>query len=84
MVRKIKLTIIESSCRSGYHKIGQEYIIEDSICPPICMELWHYAYPYVWTLLNGGDLDSNEEKSKSFVVKCPDGERVHMKGEVIE
>ena len=44
---KVKLTITESRCRSGFHKKGQEFIIDETICPSICMELWHYAYPYV-------------------------------------
>ena len=48
------------------------------------MELWHYAYPYVWTLLNGGKLDNGDTKSKSFNIICPDEGRVHLHGEVIE
>ena len=48
------------------------------------MGLWHYAYPYVWTLLNGGELDDGDTKSKSFDIICPDEGRVHLHGEVIE
>ena len=81
---KVKLTITESICRSGFQKKGQEYIIDETICPPICMELWHYAYPYVWTLLNGGELDNGDTKSKPFNIICPDEGRVHLHGEVIE
>ena len=84
MGRKVKLTITESRCRSGFHKKGQEFIIDETICPSICMELWHYAYPYVWTLLNGGELDDGDTKSKSFDIICPDEGRVHLHGEVIE
>jgi uncharacterized repeat protein (TIGR04076 family) len=81
---KIKLTITESKCRSGFHKKGQEFIVDETICPPICMELWHYAYPYVWALLNGGELDNEDTKSKTFDIICPDEGRVHLHGEVIE
>lgn len=81
---KVKITITESKCRSGYHRKGQTFIIEDTICPPICMELWHYAYPYIWVLLNGGTLDDGDTKSKSFDVICPDEGRVQLHGEVIE
>ena len=84
MSRKVKITITNSNCRSGFHKEGEEYIIDETICPPICMELWHYAYPYVWTLLNGGILDDGDIKSKSFDIICPDEGRVHLHGEVIE
>ena len=81
---KVKLTITESKCRGGFHRKGQEFIIsEDTPCPPICMELWNYAYPYVWALINGASLDSGLEKSKSFDVICPDEGRVHLHGEVI-
>ena len=50
MGRKIKLTITESRCRSGFHKKGDEFIIDEdrTICPPICVELWNYAYPYIY------------------------------------
>ena len=81
---KVKLTITESRCRSGFHKKCQEFIIDETICPSICMELWHYAYPYVWTLLNGGELDNGDTKSKSFNIIRPDEGRVHLHGEVIE
>lgn len=86
MSRKIKLAIKNSSCRSGFHVVGDEYIINEdcTVCPPICMELWHYAYPYVWTLLNGGILDDGDIKSKSFDIICPDEGRVLLHGEVIE
>lgn len=30
---KVKLTIAESKCRSGYFKAGGEFIVED-LCPP--------------------------------------------------
>lgn len=35
---KVKLTITESNCRSGYFKSGDEFIVED-LCPPLCPEL---------------------------------------------
>lgn len=56
---KVKITVTHSNCRSGFHTKGQEFIIdeEETICPPMCMELWHYAYPYVWALLNGASDD---------------------------
>ena len=87
MGRKVKLTITESVCRSGFHRKGQEFIIDEdkTICPPICMELWHYAYPYVWALLNGATSDNAEGgKSKSNNVICPDEGRVKLHIEVIE
>ena len=80
---KVKLTIIESNCRSGYCHKGDEFIVED-LCPPICHELWHYIYPYVSVLLNGGDLDHGDVRAKVFEAKCPDGGRVHIRGEVVE
>ena len=85
MGRKVKLTITESRCRSGFHRKGEEYIINDTICPPICVELWNYAYPYIWALLNGAESDSADgTKKKSNNVICPDEGRVHLHIEVIE
>lgn len=76
---KVKLTIVESRCRSGFHEKGQEFIIDETVCPPICMELWHYAYPYVWALLNGAtDDNADGGRSTSTNIICPDQGRVHM------
>lgn len=87
MGRKVKITVTESRCRSGFHRKGQEFIIDEdeTICPPICMEVWHYAYPYVWNLLNGGETDDGfNGKKKSNDVICPDEGRVHLHIEVME
>ena len=80
---KLRLTITESRCRSGYFKKGQEFIVED-LCPPLCHELWNGIYPYVFALLNGADLDYGEGKARMFDAKCPDEGRVSIHGEVVE
>lgn len=79
---KVKLTILESKCRSGYHKAGDTYLVED-LCPPICHELWQCIYPSVYTLQNNGDLDYGAQRAKRFEMRCPDGGRVLIAGEVI-
>ena len=49
------------------------------------MELWNYAYPYIWALLNGAESDSTDgTKKKSNNITCPDEGRVHLHIEVIE
>ena len=78
----VKLTIIESKCRSGYHKKGDVFIV-NNLCPPICHELWQCIYPNVYTLLNGGLLDYGDRKAKIFDFKCPDQARVLIKGELV-
>ena len=80
---KVKITITESKCRSGYFKTGQEYIVED-LCPPLCHELWNRVYPYVFALLNGADLDYGDSRAKMFDVQCPDEGRVCIHGELME
>ena len=79
---KIRLTVTESACRSGYLKTGDVFIVED-ICPPICAELWHASYPYVFALRSGGTLDCGDAQSQSFDIACPDGGRVRLHGELI-
>lgn len=79
---KVKLTITKSKCRSGYHKTGDVFIVED-ICPPLCHELWNTIYPSVYTLLNDGTLDYGKTREKCFDAKCPDGGRVCVHGEVL-
>lgn len=80
---KVKLTVIESSCRCNYLKKGDSFIVED-LCPPICHEFWNQMYPYVYVLLNGGSLDYNDKRSKEFDCICSDQGRVTIHGEVIE
>lgn len=79
---KVKLTIIESNCRCGYHKKGDSYIVGD-ICPPLCHELWNSIYPNVYVLLNDGSLDYGDTRAKKFEVKCPDNGKVIIMGETI-
>ena len=80
---KIKLTVLESRCRGGYCKKGDEFLVED-LCPPLCHELWNVMYPYVFALQNGAELDHGDRRAKAFDVQCPDGGRVRVHGEVID
>lgn len=80
---KIKITVVESKCRSGYHKKGDSFIIED-LCPPLCHELWNCAYPSVYALQNGAILDYGNGKASAFDVKCPDGGRVTIHGKLLD
>ncbi|MCR4622510.1 MAG: TIGR04076 family protein [Clostridiales bacterium] len=79
---KVKLTVTHSECRSAYHKQGDCFVVED-LCPPICHELWNVIYPYVFALQNGGDLDCGDKKARTFFVRCPDGGRVAVRGELL-
>ena len=79
----VRLTVTHSECRCGYCKKGDEFIIED-VCPPLCMELWHAVYPYVFALRNGALLDCGDARTACFDAQCPDGGRVRVHGEAIE
>ena len=80
---KVKLTVTESRCRSGYFQKGDTFIVED-LCPPLCHELWNTIYPYVFALQNGAHLDCGDTRGRRFDAKCPDGGRVIIHGEVVE
>ena len=80
---KIKITIIESRCRGGYCKTNDVFIVED-LCPPLCHELWHSMYPFVYALQNGANLDYSNKKRPMFDMKCPDEGRVVIHAERIE
>ncbi len=81
-MRKVRLTITESRCRSGYFKAGDAFIVGD-LCPPLCHELWNRIYPYVFALQNGADLDFGETRACEFIAECPDGGRVRIHGEIL-
>lgn len=80
---KVKITVTDSKCRSGYCKKGDEFIVED-LCPPICHELWNSVYPMVYALQNGAELDYGNKRAKCFDAKCPDEGRVCVHGEALE
>lgn len=79
---RIKKTVVESKCRSGYHK--KVIVIIEDLCPPFCHELWNCAYPLVYALQNGAILDYGNGKASAFDVKCPDGGRVTIHGILID
>ena len=79
---RVKLTVLESRCRDALCAAGDEFVV-DNVCPPICMELWHAAYPYAFALMNGGSLDSGDTRTRAFTVRCPDEGRVVLRGEII-
>ena len=58
-MKKLLLTVTQSSCRGRYHKTGEKFVVED-LYPPLCHELWNTIYPMVYALQNGGDLDRDE------------------------
>ena len=80
---KVKLTIVESNCRSRYHKEGDTFVVDD-LCPPLCHELWNTIYPMVYALRNGAELDHGNIRAKAFDAKCPDGGKVSIHGEIID
>lgn len=82
-MKTVRLTVLESACRSGYHRKGDCFWVDD-LCPPLCHELWHAAYPMIYTLQNGGSLDLDNKRGTSFTVSCPDGGRVTLYGEAID
>lgn len=82
-MEKVKITVLESRCRGGYCKKGDEYIVED-LCPPLCHELWNSIYPLVYALQNGATLDYGNSRSREFEMRCPDGGRVCVHGEIVQ
>ena len=85
MGRSVKITVTESACRSGFHTKGQTFTVDadQTVCPPVCMELWHAVYPYVFALRNGAALDYGDERAMCFDAQCPDGGRVRVHGEAV-
>ena len=83
MMNKVKITVTESKCRSGYCKKGDVFYVED-LCPPMCHELWNVIYPYIYALQNGAELDYGDIRSKQFSAQCPDGGRVCVHGEIVD
>lgn len=82
-MRKVKLTILESRCRGGYHKARDTFLVDD-LCPPLCHELWSSIYPMIYALRCGGELDCGTGKSRSFEAACPDRGRVLIRGEIAD
>lgn len=82
-MKKVKITVTESRCRSGYCSRGEVFLVED-LCPPLCHELWNTIYPMVYALRNGAELDYGSCRAACFDAKCPDEGRVRVHGEAID
>lgn len=80
---KVLLKVTESSCRCGYLKKGDTYVVDD-LCPPICHELWNIIYPSVYALKNGATLDYGDVRARCFDACCPDEGRVRIHGEAFD
>ena len=46
---QVILTVTQANCRCGYHRQGERFVVGE-LCPPLCHELWHCAYPLVYAL----------------------------------
>lgn len=82
MLRKVLVTVENSECRSGIHKTGERFIV-DEVCPPMCHELWNNIYPMLYALGNGAKLESGSDREESFTAVCPDGGRVKVRAELL-
>jgi len=72
---KVKIIIKQTKCRCNYFKEGEVFMIDDK-CAPICHELWHAMYPFIYVLLNNGLLDYGDQKTTKSTIRCPDNGRV--------
>ena len=80
MKHSVRITVLESRCRSGLHHTGEEFIVDDA-CPPVCHELWNNIYPMLYAIGNGAELESGDGYATEFTASCPDGGRVKVKCE---
>lgn len=79
---RIKITVVESKCRSGYHK--KVIVLSQKI----------YAHLFVMNcgivlirrsmLYRTGNFNYGNGKASAFDVKCPDGGRVTIHGILID
>ncbi len=83
MRKKVKITILESRCRLGTCKKGDEYVFWD-VCPPVCAKLWGLMWPEVLKLHNGGEVETERGPAKWFEADCPDGSFVRARAETVE
>lgn len=69
---KIKATVINQKghCEAG-HKVGDEYIIGDTIPAGICTWTFFSLFPFISALQSGGAFPWEDDK-ETATVACPD------------
>ena len=69
---KIKLTVISQKghCEAG-HKVGDEYIVEETIPAGICTWAFFSLFPFISALQSGGAFPWENDKDTTTVA-CPD------------
>jgi uncharacterized repeat protein (TIGR04076 family) len=69
---KKKITMVEGSCRSGHHKIGDSWIVESVTPEGICLYAWDRIRTYIMHLEMNGEFWGDEPNK--FRIHCPDYE----------
>ena len=76
-MRRVRMTVLQSSCRSMNCCAGDSCLVGEG-SPPICCELWREAEARVRALQC-----SAAPELAVFTVGCPDGARITLRCEAV-
>lgn len=65
---RVRIKSADEKCKFAFKK-DQEFNFSDIVPEGICASFFHSAYPYIFTLEQGGCFKFNKEKS--MIVQCP-------------
>ena len=79
----VRITVKRGKCQGDIHKIGQVFTVGATTPGGICTGAWDAIFPYVLTLLCGGNF-SWEKKKGAATIRCPDPKGITLELRRIE
>jgi uncharacterized repeat protein (TIGR04076 family) len=67
---KVKVVSQKGHCETG-HKVGDEYVIGDTVPAGMCSWAFYTLFPFVSALQSGGAFPWEKDKNTA-IVACPD------------
>lgn len=79
----VRITVKGGKCQGDIHKIGQAFTVDETTPSGICTGAWGAIFPYMLTLLCGGNFSWEKEKGKA-TIHCPDPKGITLELRRIE
>jgi uncharacterized repeat protein (TIGR04076 family) len=73
----VRITIKKGKCQGGYHQVGATFLVDETTPEGMCIDAWSAVFPYVRTLLSGGNFSWEREKGMA-TIHCPDPQGITL------
>jgi len=70
-MKKVKVKVVDGECNQGFHKIGDEWVVENFTPCGLCTSAFASIFPLILTLQCGGKYFWENDKKVTRAI-CPD------------